>query len=352
MTPEQPTAPRTVMKKVLVKRVKKILVKRPVAAPAVAAPAVPAVRTSAPRPERPAEQAIARPVQTSFAATVSAARNRAEQPAPAAPRRNSFVGRVVNGVEVRRLSYDLPDNILEEVEKHERVTDKLLTLYVYARTYTARVAKQEGYAYPKMLIELPEDNYQAAELLDEVDNDLLVAMLDDFTEMAPFIMGMERVIANKTPLEKIAQIEMARIQDQDSLSTAQQILISYILIMLDMQIINEKLDLMDVEDEQKRIIEEIRETEEGERALKQRFIQAIERRRFPVNARKLINNYFNLSRKEPDKAYHTLITNPLYFSPIQMERLPKKFFGLVKPGPKDAAAVNKRLASYLKSLKV
>ena len=92
--------------------------------------------------------------------------------------------------------------------------------------------------------------------------------------------------------------------------------------------------------------------EEGERALKQRFIQAIERRRFPVNARKLINNYFNLSRKEPDKAYHTLITNPLYFSPIQMERLPKKFFGLVKPGPKDAAAVNKRLASYLKSLKV
>ena len=203
-----------------------------------------------------------------------------------------------------------------------------------------------------MMIELPEDNYQAAELLDEVNNDMLVAMLDDFTEMAPFIMGMERVMANKTPLEKIAQIEMARIQDQDSLSVAQQILISYILIMLDMQIINEKLDLMDVEDEQKRIIEEIRETEDGERALKQRFIQAIERRHFPVNARKLINNYFNLSRKEPDKAYHTLITNPLFFSPIQMERLPKKFFGLIKPGPKDAAAVNKRLASYLKSLKV
>lgn len=351
MTPEQPTAPRTVMKKVLVKRVKKILVKRPVAVPSATAPAVQAISRPAPNPNVPAT-AVPRPVQPSFAANAPTTRQHAPTPTSDAPRRPSFVGKIINGVEVRRLSYDLPDNILEEVEKHKRVTDKLLVLYVYARTYTQRVAKQEGYAYPKMMIELPDDNYQAAELLDEVNNDMLVAMLDDFTEMAPFIMGMERVMANKTPLEKIAQIEMARIQDQDSLSVAQQILISYILIMLDMQIINEKLDLMDVEDEQKRIIEEIRETEDGERALKQRFIQAIERRRFPVNARKLINNYFNLSRKEPDKAYHTLITNPLFFSPIQMERLPKKFFGLIKPGPKDAAAVNKRLASYLKSLKV
>ena len=50
MTPEQPTAPRTVMKKVLVKRVKKILVKRPVAVPSATAPAVQAISRPAPNP--------------------------------------------------------------------------------------------------------------------------------------------------------------------------------------------------------------------------------------------------------------------------------------------------------------
>ena len=122
MTPEQPTAPRTVMKKVLVKRVKKILVKRPVAVPSATAPAVQAISRPAPNPNVPAT-AVPRPVQPSFAANAPTTRQHAPTPTSDAPRRPSFVGKIINGVEVRRLSYDLPDNILEEVEKHKRVTD-------------------------------------------------------------------------------------------------------------------------------------------------------------------------------------------------------------------------------------
>ncbi len=364
MDPQQPTAPQTVVKKVLVKRVK-VLVKRPVSAPPQAAPAagqpvlvkVP-VKRPVQQPARPAVQTVkpAAPVQTVYQQpAVSGVPQTASRPQPSinsSSRRKSFVGQVINNVEVKALSYELPDDILEAVEKREKVTDKLFLLYIYARIYAQQVAREEGYAFPQMMVELPEDTLQAAQMFDEIDNDLFVAMLDDFVEMAPFITGMERIMANKAPLEQIIQSEMKRIQNQETLSTAQQILIAYLTILVDMQIIQEKLDLLDIQNESDQIVDNIKEMEESEQEIKQSFINAIERKHFPVDARKLINNYFTLAKKDPDKAYETLITNPLFFSPIQTERLPKKFFGLIKPSPKDAIAVNKHLASFLKNLKV
>ncbi len=363
MDSQQPTSPQPVVKKVLVKKVK-VLVKRPISAPQSAAPAagqpvlvkVPVKRpVSAPQPAAPAtgqpvlvKVPVQRPVQQQPVRPDV-------QPAvhsDSAPRRKSFVGQIVNGVEIKALNYILPDNILEAIERREKVTEKLFLLYVYTRIYAQQVAKEEGYDFPQMMIELPEDTLQAGELLDEIDNDLLAAMLDDFVEMAPFVTGMERIMANKAPLEQIIQSELKRIENQETLSTAQQILIAYLTIMVDMQLIQEKLNMLDIENESDQIIDDIKEMKEEEREIKQSFIDAIERKNFPVDAKKLINNYFTLAKKDPDKAYETLITNPLFFSPIQLERLPKKFFGLVKPSAKDAIAVNKRLASFLKNLKV
>lgn len=363
MDSQQPTSPQPVVKKVLVKKVK-VLVKRPISAPQPAAPAagqpvlvkVPVKRpVSAPQPATPAtgqpvlvKVPVQRPVQQQPVRPDV-------QPAvhsDSAPRRKSFVGQIVNGVEIKALNYILPDNILEAIERREKVTEKLFLLYVYTRIYAQQVAKEEGYDFPQMMIELPEDTLQAGELLDEIDNDLLAAMLDDFVEMAPFVTGMERIMANKAPLEQIIQSELKRIENQETLSTAQQILIAYLTIMVDMQLIQEKLNMLDIENESDQIIDDIKEMKEEEREIKQSFIDAIERKNFPVDAKKLINNYFTLAKKDPDKAYETLITNPLFFSPIQLERLPKKFFGLVKPSAKDAIAVNKRLASFLKNLKV
>lgn len=358
MDSQQPTAPRTVVKKVLVKKVK-VLVKRPVAAPPQAVPAAPQPGVVKMPVKRPVQQPPPQTVQTSHPAAPAPAPASTPTP-PAQPakssinpfsRRKSFVGQIIDNVEVKALHYKLPENILEDLDRREKVTDKLFLLYVYARLYSQQIAEEEGYAYPQMLVELPEDTLQAAQLYDEIDDGLFTAMLDDFVVMAPFISGMERIMRNPAPLEQIIQSEMRRIQDQETLSAAQQILIAYLTILVDMQILHEKLDILDTQDESDEIIDEIKEMEESEREIKQSFINAIERKNFPVDAHKLINNYFTLAKKDPDKAYETLITNPLFFSPIQPERLPKKFFGLVKPSPADAKAVNKQLASFLKNLK-
>ena len=104
-----------------------------------------------------------------------------------------------------------------------------------------------------------------------------------------------------------------------------------------------------IKNEAKLLINNIKQSEKETNDLKKRFITAIERKKFPVDAQKLVDNYFNLAKKDPKKAYQTLITNPLFFSPIQLEKMPKKMFG--KPSAAEASAVNKRLASFLKGLK-
>ena len=349
----QSPTPKAPVKKILVKRVK-VLVKRPVAAapaatpaptPAPAAPTM--VKVPVQRPVAPATPSFAQAVQR-----LSATQTPVEQPKVSRSGRRSYLGQVINGIEVKPVVFELPDDILAAVEKYNRIPQKAMALYIYARTYAERVAEEEGYEFPPMLIELPEDTMQMREIIDEIDDggEFFDAILDDMIELAPFIDGMERIVKTKAPLERLIQSELQRLQGRE-ISTPEQIILAYLNLLVDMLMVHEKLEMQDTEDEMEEIVEDIKDMDEEESDLKERFIAAIERKRFPVDAKKLITNYFNLARKDPDKAYETLITNPLFFSPIQLERMPRKFFGLVKPSAKDAIAVNKQLASFLKHLK-
>ena len=348
MDSSQPPATQPV-KKILVKRVK-VLVKRPVpatpgvtAAPkqpvlikvpvkkvAPAAPVAPAAVSRVPAPAQPAASA-ARP--------------------PSKSGRPSYVGQIIHGVEVKPVVFELPNDILTAVEKYKKIPQKALALYIYARVYAERVAEEHGRRFPPMLVELPEDTMQMKEIIHDAEGDeLFDAILDDFLEMAPFIEGLERIINTKAPLEEIIRSELRRQQNSDP-SIAGQIVLAYLNLLIDMLMVHEKMTLMNVDSEIKQNIDEIKEMEEEEKAIKRKFVAAIERKRFPVNAQKLIDNYFSLAKRDPDKAYETLTTNPLFFSPILIEKMPKKFFGLVKPSPKDAVAINKQMASFFKNLK-
>ena len=397
MDPQQPIVSQPVVKKVLVKKVK-VLVKRPVSAPSPATPvagqpvlvkvpvkrpvqqpappAIPSAQTAPTSPQPVAKPLPAVQTETQIPVQKEDQQQTATQQATPPLQRKSFASQInrsnmaLGNIDEEfndldnsdededdadeaetRLIYRLPDDILEAINRREKVTDKLFLLYVYARIYAEKVAKEEGYAFPQMMVELPQKVSQASLLMDAIDNDLFMAMLDDFVEMAPFIQGMERIMANKAPLEQIIQTEMKRVKNLETLSTAQQILIAYLSVLVDLQLIQEKLNMLNIQEEADKIVDDIKEMEEDEQSIKNSFIKAVESKRFPIDAKKLINNYFTLAKKDPDKAYETLITNPLFFSPIQMERMPRKFFGLIKPSPKDALAVNKRLASFLKNLK-
>lgn len=345
------------VKKVLVKRVK-VLVKRPVAAAPAAAPAAAQptmVKVPVKRPVQPAPQ----PTQ-SYA------------PPPPAPvqendispsGRRTFSGQVASTIETQHseprpagakpLVYDIPDDILAAVGKYKKIPHKAFALYIYTYAYAKQVAERNGRSLPRMMIELPEDTFQIQDFLDDVDDDnIFNAILSDFAELAPFVKGLPRVLASTLSLEDTIANELDRIEDQGMTTTADQIILAYLSFMIDMYKVRRKMEMQDVDNEIKEVVDDIKEMDEEENDIKKRFIDAIQRKKFPVDAEKLVSNYFNLARKDPDKAYETLITNPLFFSPIQLEKLPKKLFGLVKPSAKDAISVNKQLASFFKHLKI
>lgn len=364
MDSPQPSQPQSPVKKILVKRVK-VLVKRPVAAspsavPAPTAPAVKKILVKVPvkRPVAAAPaQTAAPPVKENVApVSVGTKPSFIKEPPASAVSPQPSVSRPreepVSENRGRPIVFELPDDILAAVEKYKKIPQKALALYIYARTYAEKVAREHGRKFPPMMIELPRDTVQMQEIIRDMDgNELFDAILDDFFELTPFIDGMERIVKTKKPLEQIIKSELNRLQDSD-ISTADQIILAYLNLLIDMVMIHEKMEMMNANREIEEDIKDIKSLEEEENDIKRKIILSMERRHFPVDVKKLVNNYFNLAKRDPDKAYETLITNPLFFSPILKERMPKKFFGLIKPSAKDAIAVNKQIASFFKGLKI
>ena len=84
---------------------------------------------------------------------------------------------------------------------------------------------------------------------------------------------------------------------------------------------------------------------------KRRYAQAIKDHHFPVDGELLVNNFFKNARKDPDGAEKVLEQNPATYAPIQVEKIPNRFFGMIKAKPSDGIRINKKLGKFLRELK-
>lgn len=83
-----------------------------------------------------------------------------------------------------------------------------------------------------------------------------------------------------------------------------------------------------------------------------KFTEAVKHKNFPVDAERLISNYFRVAQKDVDGAFKALTTNPAIFAPIDFSKIKPRFFGLIKVSPKDGIRVNMEIGNFLKKLKV
>lgn len=83
-----------------------------------------------------------------------------------------------------------------------------------------------------------------------------------------------------------------------------------------------------------------------------KFTEALSKKGFPVDADRLICNYFRVAQKDVDGAYQALTTNPAIFAPIDFGKIKPRFFGLIKVSPKDGIRLNMEIGNFLKNLKV
>ena len=83
-----------------------------------------------------------------------------------------------------------------------------------------------------------------------------------------------------------------------------------------------------------------------------KFTEALQERNFPVDADRLISNYFRVAQKDIDGAYKVLTTNPATFAPIDFSKIKPRLFGLIKVTPKDGVRINTAIGKFLKNLKI
>ena len=78
-----------------------------------------------------------------------------------------------------------------------------------------------------------------------------------------------------------------------------------------------------------------------------RCVEQAQKHKFSVNMPKLIQNYLNAARINPEKAWQTLITNPAFFSPIiTVNEKGKQILS-----PKEASNQNNLLANFFKNFR-
>lgn len=355
---QEAPAPKTVLTKIPVKKIIKVPVKRPVqpAAPAptpVPAPQPPAAHASV----RPAQKPVPTPQKIPEAEFAQALQ---KQPKPvivsntATPSQRS---KRTRSKDDEWVNYVLPENPLSKITAHESTRERFFLFYVYVRLYAEELLDEEEFvSLPPFAFDLPQTKRDLKifkkQLRSNAQEGMMDDILDDLTTILPLIPEMQRILDRNLPLDNLIEEEIEYMEESEDSSIGEQLVVSYLLVMADMEIMLKKAQSRRMREERENLIEEIQDNENEELEIQKAFINALKKENFPIDAEKLIRNYFNFARKEPEKAYQLLTTNPLFFAPVQTEKLPKKFFGLVKAGPKEASAVNKRLASFLKRVKI
>ncbi len=129
-------------------------------------------------------------------------------------------------------------------------------------------------------------------------------------------------------------------------------IISYVEILIELESCEIAYEKRRLKAKRKKIEREVIEEHQRRIDRMRKYIKAIEEKQFPINAERLITNYFKTSRKDADGAFKVLTNNPATFAPIDVSKIKARFFGLIKAKPEDGIRINRELGNFLKKLKV
>ena len=132
----------------------------------------------------------------------------------------------------------------------------------------------------------------------------------------------------------------------------QNALISYVEILIELDGCEIAYNMRKARAKKRKIEKQIYEEHQRHQEKMKKFIEAIQKEKLPIDAERLVNNYFKTSRKDPDGAQKILEENPATYAPIQIEKIPPRFFGMIKAKPEDGIKANKEIGKFLKNLKV
>ncbi len=131
----------------------------------------------------------------------------------------------------------------------------------------------------------------------------------------------------------------------------QMAVISYVETLIELEGCEIAYNIRKAKAKKRKIEKKIYEDHQKRIETMKRFIEKIEEQKFPINAEKLVSNYFKTARKDPDGAKKILENNPATYAPIDISKLKPRFFGMIKPKPEDGIKINREIGQFLKTLK-
>lgn len=132
----------------------------------------------------------------------------------------------------------------------------------------------------------------------------------------------------------------------------QMAVVSYVEILFEIEGCEIAFEKRFLELEHRKIEEEIIKEHRLRAEIAQKYIQKIQKKQFPINAERLVNNYFKVAEKDPEGSFEALCNNPAIFAPIEVDKIKPRFFGLIKPSPLSGMIMNSKIGEFLRKLKI
>lgn len=129
-------------------------------------------------------------------------------------------------------------------------------------------------------------------------------------------------------------------------------IVSYVEILIELEACEISYEDKKLRARRRKIEKEFFEEQKRKNERKQKFIEAVAAKHFPIDAERLITNYLKTANKDPKGAFEALTENPAIYAPIQNEKIKPRLFGLIKKSSKDGIRMNKKIGKFMKNLKV
>lgn len=206
-----------------------------------------------------------------------------------------------------------------------------------------KIAEKTGVAAPQWQFEIEDlyPNYKPS--YGQMLSRDLVGGWNWLCQMFPDNVGKFPVTSSDEEFLNFAET----ISNQD----LQLAIISYVEILIDMESCELTYQAKLLKYQEKHIKRIMYEEYLARKERQRRFVEIVKKKNFPIDAERLISNYFRVAQKDVDGAFTALTTNPAIFAPIDFSKIKPRFFGLIKVTPKDGIRVNLQIGKFMKKVK-
>ena len=200
-------------------------------------------------------------------------------------------------------------------------------------------------------IEIPEFDLSIEDLLPRFKPNKISIIVNDIKKGWDILLKSQPIRLSSLPLNPSDE-QILTFAEKTSNPNLQLALISYVESLLELDACEISYNLRYAKYQKHKLEKKLYEEKEKRRKKTLKYIEELRKKLFPIDEEMLVNNFFKTARKDPEGAQKILENNPATYAPIQTDKIPDRFFGLIKAKPSDGFKINKKLGKFLKDLKV